>query len=189
MNRQVRPSRFEHGFSMIELLFVVALMGILGTMSVLQIGASRASIRGDGAMRIVISEMRSAREMAIGQRRYMRVVLTNPDKIQIVREEVPGPATTVISTTRLEGGPIFQLMGLDDTPDAFGKASPMDFGTATNIKFTPDGTLVNQNGVTLNGTVFMGILPDVRSARAVTVLGSTGRIRGYRFDGRNWKLV
>jgi hypothetical protein len=102
---------------------------------------------------------------------------------------VPGPATTVISTTRLEGGPIFILMGLDDTPDAFGKGTAIDFGSATNIKFTPDGTLVNQNGVTINGTVFMGMQPDVRSARAVTVLGSTGRIRGYRFDGKTWKLV
>ena len=49
--------------------------------------------------------------------------------------------------------------------------------------------MINQAGVTTNGTVFMGMLPDVRSARAVTVLGATGRIRGYRYDGRNWKLV
>src|SRR6185436_400713 len=119
--RQVRQSQSERGFSMIELLFIVALMGILGTMSVIQLGASRASIKGDGAMRIVMSEMRAARELSIGQRRYMRVVFTAPDKIEIRREEVPGPATTLMSTTRLEGGPIYMLMGLDDTPDHFTK--------------------------------------------------------------------
>jgi hypothetical protein len=27
------------------------------------------------------------------------------------------------------------------------------------------------------------------SARAVTFFGSTGRIRGYRWDGRAWKTV
>ena len=174
---------------MIELLFIVALMGVLGTMSVIQLGASRASIKGDGAMRIVMSEMRAARELAIGQRRYMRVVLTEPDKIEIRREEVPGPATTVMSTTRLEGGPTYTLMGVGDTKDEFGYASAIDFGTATTIKFTPDGTMINQSGNLTNGTVFIGLLPDVRSARAVTVMGATGRIRGYRFDGKTWKVV
>ena len=131
---------------MIELLFIVALMGVLGTMSVIQLGASRASIKGDGAMRIVMSQMRAARELAIGQRRYMRVVLTEPDKIEILREEVPGPTTTLMSTTRLEGGPMLHADGSPDTPDEFGNASAIDFGTATTIKFTPDGTLVNQAG-------------------------------------------
>jgi Tfp pilus assembly protein FimT len=175
---------------MVELLFVVALMAVLSTMSVLQIGASRASIKGDGAMRLMISQMTTAREMAIGQRRFMRVVMTNPNTVQIIREEVPGPATTVISSIFLEGGPVYMLMpGLPDTPDGFGTASAIAFGNVVNIKFTPDGTLVNQNGVTINGTVFMGMSGAVRSARAVTVLGSTGRIRGYRYDGNSWKLV
>src|SRR3979490_407536 len=102
--RQVRLSRSELGFSMVELLFVVALMAVLGTMSVLQIGASRSSIKGDGAMRLMISQMRTAREMAIGQRRFMRVVMTSPNTVQIIREEVPGPTTTVMSTILLEGG-------------------------------------------------------------------------------------
>jgi len=28
-----------------------------------------------------------------------------------------------------------------------------------------------------------------RAARAVTILGATGRIRGYKWDGRNWKRI
>ena len=133
MNRQVRQVRLSHperGFSMIELLFIVALMGVLGTMSVIQLGASRASIKGDGAMRIVMSQMRAARELAIGQRRYMRVVFTVPDKIQVLREEVPGPTLTVMSTTRLEGGPTYMLMGLNDTPDKFTNDTAIDFGSS-----------------------------------------------------------
>jgi hypothetical protein len=33
-------------------------------------------------------------------------------------------------------------------------------------------------------------IPNIgESARAVTVLGSTGRVRGYRWNGTNWKVV
>ncbi len=189
MNTKARLGRSERGFTLLELMFVAALMTVLGAMSVLQIGASRGSIKGDGAMRIMIGQMQEARDLAIAERRYMRVVMTAPDKIEIFREEVPGPATTLVSTALLEGGPTYMLMGLADTPDAFGKTAAIDFGAATSIKFAPDGTFVDQNGVSVNGTVFMGLLPDLRSARAVTILGSTGRIRAYRFDGNSWKLV
>ena len=67
---------------------------------------------------------------------------------------------------------------------------PLAFGIATEVKFAPDGTLVNQSGATLNGTRVPGDHErQPLSARAVTVLGSTGRVRGYRWDGRAWKLV
>jgi len=37
--------------------------------------------------------------------------------------------------------------------------------------------------------VFVTLPNVVLSARAVTVLGSTGRVRGYRWDGSGWKVV
>ena len=95
----------------------------------------------------------------------------------------------MLSNIPIEGGVQFVLVaGLPDTPDAFGKASGVDFGTAFNVKFTPDGTLVNQDGAGANGTVFIAVPKLATSARAVTILGSTGRVRGYKWDGRQWKL-
>ncbi len=180
----------SRGFSLIETLFILGIMGVVAAMAGLQISASRPSLTGDGAMRVVMSQMRSARELAITQRRYMRVVFTAPNRVQVLREEVPGPATTVVSETYIEGGISYSLVtAVPDTPDAFGKGAAIDFGVVTNVKFTPDGTLVNQDGQTTNGSVFMSLPAAEQSARAVTVLGSTGRIRGYRWDGRFWKLV
>ena len=175
---------------MLELLFIVAIMGILSGMAVLRIGASQPFLKGNGAMRVILSQVKTARELAITQRRYMRVTFTNPNQVQIIREEVPGPNTTVVSTTILEGGMQFALISsLPDTPDAFGKNAPVYFGAVTNVKFSPDGTLVNQDGATANGSVFVALRSIEESARAITVLGSTGRIRAYRWDGRIWKLV
>jgi Tfp pilus assembly protein FimT len=187
--RNVPSVRLEAGFSLIELVFVSAIMTVLIGMVVLQIDVSRPVLKGDGAMRVILSQMRTARELAIAQRRYMRITFTAPGQVAILREEVPGPATTTISTTMLEGGVEFMLPGVRDTDDGFGNRTEIDFGSAVNIKFSPDGTLVNQDGQTVNGTVFLGILNEQLSARAVTVMGATGRLRGYRWNGIKWSVV
>ena len=57
------------------------------------------------------------------------------------------------------------------------------------MKFGPDGTLVNQDGVTTNGTVFVAVPNLTLTARAVSVLGSTGRVRGYKWNGNSWVLA
>jgi hypothetical protein len=48
---------------------------------------------------------------------------------------------------------------------------------------------VNEIGQTIDGTAFLAIPNADRSARAITVMGATGRIRAYRWDGANWKPV
>ena len=180
----------SRGFSLIELIFVLGIMGVLAGMAGLQIIEARPTLQGDGAMRVVLNQMRTARELAISERRYMRVNFIDTSAVRIIREEVPGPATTTLSTVGLESGMVFSLVnGVPDTPDAFGNAQAVSFGPAETIKFTPDGTLVDQDGNSINGTVFLAQPGAGRSARAITVLGSTGRIRGYRWDGRAWNLV
>jgi type II secretory pathway pseudopilin PulG len=189
-SRVLRYARSARGLSILEILLVVGLVGILSAMAVLQMGRSRSGLRGDGAMRVVLAQMRTARELAITERRYMRLVFTNPNQVDIVREEVPGPATTSRGSRLLEGGIQFVLVtGVPDTPDSFGATSAVAFGVVTDIKFSPDGTLVNENGQSINGSVFLAIPTVKDSVRAVTVLGSTGRIRGYRWDGANWRMV
>lgn len=178
------------GFNIVETMFVLGILGILASVATVQINASRPGLKGDGAMRIVLSQMNQARELAITQRRNMRVTFDNGNRVQVLREDGSEPTLTVVSSAYIEGGLQFTLVaGLPDTPDAFGNPSAVAFGDATQIKFNPDGWLVSQTGGPLNGTVFVA-MPNVKnSARAVTVLGSTGRVRGYRWDGRIWKLV
>ena len=188
-----RRAQLAHaaGFSLVEMMMVLGIFGILSTMAVVQIGQARPGMVGDGAMRVAMAQMTTARELAITQRRYMRLNFdTATNRVQIIREEVPGNALTILSTIPFEGGVVFTLVaGVPDTPEAFGRAAAVDFGAAIEIKFGPDGTLVNQAGANLNGSIFLGI-PNIKlSARSVTVLGSTGRIRGYKWDGSKWVLV
>ena len=169
----------------------LGIFSVMSAIAVVQVGQQTPGLKGDGAMRVAMAQMTSARELAITQRRFMRLNFdTVRNHVQIIREEVPGPGVTVLSAVPFEGGIKFMLnAGVPDTPDAFGRAAAVDFGGAAEIKFAPDGTLVNQSGANLNGSIFLAS-PNIKlSSRAVTVLGSTGRIRGYKWDGAKWVLV
>jgi prepilin-type N-terminal cleavage/methylation domain-containing protein len=192
--KKLSPGRkSESGFSLVETMVVVGITGVLTTMALVQIGLSRAAMRGDAAMRVLMSAMNQAREAAITQRRNMRMVFDANNRIQIIREEVPGPATTVINTVLFEGGMKYIKIVSTDTPDTFGNTNPVNLptaiGTPPEVKFTPEGKFVNQTGATLNATVQIGRTNELMTARAATIMGSTGRVRAYRWDGQKWVLV
>jgi len=200
MNLFSRRLPSQDGYNLVELMVVVGIMGVLSAITVVQTGPARTNAKGDAAMRIVLSQMNQAREMAIGQRRYIRVVFdTAKNQMSVVREDTT-VATTTLSTIGFEGGVQFTLIAMVDTPDGYGSTTSTSFtstngtfpsatGSTSVAKFTPDGTLVDWNGRTTNGTVFIAVPTVSTSTRAVTVLGSTGRVRGYRWDGRAWKVV
>jgi len=189
MTNRARISSPQAGYSLIEMIFVMGLMVTLSAMAILQINTSSPGLKGDGAMRVVLAQLNQARESAITQRRYVRVVFTSPNLVQQIREDSTS-TTTVLSSVLLEGGAAFTLItGLPDSPDHFGNSTAIAFGAVTNVKFAPDGTLVNQDGATANGTAFLALPNRALSARAITILGSTGRIRGYRWVGAQWNLV
>ena len=79
------------------------------------------------------------------------------------------------------------VAGIPDTPDAFGNGRAVNFGGPTTVWFLADGSLTDANGVPVSGTVFLATPSQPLSARAVTVLGPTGRIQGYRWDGKAWR--
>jgi prepilin-type N-terminal cleavage/methylation domain-containing protein len=185
-----RARRSQRGYSMIELMIVLGIMGVVMAIAMFQIGQVRPSMQGDSSMRVMMAQLNGARELSISQRRQMQVNFIAPSTVQIVRQDVPA-GTTILSTIPIEGSLQYGLIaGVVDTPDAFGlKVGGIAFGAATSILFNSDGTLIDQNGNALNGTIFLAIPTVARSFRAVTVLGGTGRIRGYRWDGRRWVLA
>jgi len=191
MNNAPNHSGSQAGYSLIELMATLAIMGIVSAIAFVNIGATLPGLKSDGAMRLVMTQLNTARETAITQRRNFQVSFINGNRIQIIRQNFPA-GTTLLSTVYLEGGLTYRVdpsIALD-TPEGFGKSLGVDFGTAISILFSPDGTLINQSGVPVNGTVFLSS-PNTpqRSARAVTVLGATGRVRGYRWSGHSWERV
>jgi hypothetical protein len=164
-------------------------IGIIGTVSaiaVMQFGSVQQSIKGDGVMRIVLAQMNTARELSISERRNMQLHFLGPNGLQIVRQDVPS-GTTVVGSVSFESGAQYHIeAGLPDTPDQFGRTQAIDFGSATAVMFSSDGTLIDQTGKPVNGTIFVGLPGQPLSSRAITILGATGRVRAYRWNGIKW---
>jgi prepilin-type N-terminal cleavage/methylation domain-containing protein len=184
-----RSLRSESGFSLLEILAVLAITGVLLTMAVVQIGAVRPGMQGDAAMRVVMAQLNAARETAVAQRRLVEVSFYNGNSVRVTRYNLPN-GTTVLNDLPFEGGATYGLIaGVGDTPDGFGNMQPISFGSAASIRFNTEGMLIDSGGIPVNGTVFMRIPGQPLSFRAVTVLGATGRVRGFRWNGAVWQRV
>lgn len=187
MNSFLPRTGSQRGVTLIEMLLVLAVMGVVGAMGTAQIANVRRSMQGDGAMRLVMSQLNQAREMAITQRRTMELKFVGGaggNWLQVVRHEVPGTGTTTLSSVAFEGNVTYRLISTvtTDTPDAFGMTGgALSFGTATTYTFSSDGTLIDQSGNPLNGTIFLAVVNVVKSQRAVTIMGGTGRVRGFKW--------
>ena len=185
----VHQARSQRGISVIDMMVTLSVMAIVGSMGTMQIATVRQSMQSDGAMRLAMAQLNTAREMAITQRRNMEVRFVGNNWLQIVRNDVPS-GTTVLTNVAFEGNAQYSLVsGVSDTPDGFGNSSAISFGSAATIMFATDGTLIDNNGSPVNGTVFLSIANIPKSVRAVTVLGATGRVRGYRWTGLGWTRV
>lgn len=187
---QVRKQRVRTtaGFSLIELMIAVAIIFIVMAMALVSMQGILPTLRANAAMNSVRNTLRLARETAIAERRNVQVQFIAPSRIVVTRIDLPA-GTTVINDVTLEGDMRFQLYaGVPDLPDAFGNATAISFGGAGNMLFLSDGTFVDGQGNPLNGTVFLGssVATGDTNARAISVVGATGRIRSYRWNGGTW---
>ena len=185
--RHSLPDRSRSGFTTLELMVVLGIVGVLGAMAVLITPQALKTSKADGGMIRVVSALRTAREQAISQRRNVRVAFNAPNQIVVSRVEVPSGTLTTITTVWIEDGVRFlQFAGVPDTPDGFGNGSATSFGAATSVSFTSEGELIDQHGDPINGTVFLGRYNDPTSARAVSIFGPTALLRQWRWNGHQW---
>jgi len=172
----------ESGFSLLELLMSLLVIGIVSGMALVTIINVLPTLRADGGMQLVLTQLRQARQSSVDQRRNFAVTFVGTNRVTVVRQETGG-GTTAIADYFFPYQMITKVYsGLPDTPDNFGKANAVNFN-GNVVVFVSDGTAVDSTGALINGTVFLGIGNNPMTARAVTVMGGTGRIRSYRYNG------
>jgi prepilin-type N-terminal cleavage/methylation domain-containing protein len=191
--RNGKPRR-HRGFSMIETMVVVVIGTVLTAAAIVQLNQVLQEQQATAASDQVKSTLRLARETAVSTRRIIVVQFINKNQISLF-ELTPGSSVlgTAIITTTLGGASEFITYSAEvDTPDGFSPSlrvpdgiyfAGVDGGPTGGMEFQPDGTFTNSTGNPINGTVFLGEPGFISSARAVTLLGYTGKIHSWRPTG------
>jgi type II secretory pathway pseudopilin PulG len=195
-----KTNRNESGFTLVEAVVVIGIMMVLMGIAIVSSFGTIQSYQVNSAQDVVVSQLRVARQLAIDQRRTVQVWIdTAPEtdgayhvayQIQpalVNGGEQPGPKVSVPISTAVS----FVLEpGVPDTPMKFGNSAPVYIGNPpvsggpTIMQFNATGTFTDNTGTNLlYGTVFLGVPNQPNTARAVTIMGGTGRVRAYTYLG------
>jgi type II secretory pathway pseudopilin PulG len=180
------------GFSLLETLGVVAVIAIVIGMAILNFTTILPNFKANSALDQVLSQLRSAREQAIAHRRQVQVSFPDAYHIAISEVSQTGVLGPMVTYAFEGGGHFVTFATVPDLPAPynFGNAAPVFFGGLAGgppiMRFSTNGSFVDGGNTLLNGTVFIGIPGNPATARAISVLGATGRVRPYHWNGSAW---
>jgi prepilin-type N-terminal cleavage/methylation domain-containing protein len=197
------PRSFR-GYSMIETLIVMALIGVLTALAVPQLISERRLTRSVGVTREILTQMRLARQLAMSQRQAFTLQYNNTTKqISIIDHNsnlgaglfvdpaYPNTAASAtISTTPLAAG------GLDSSEITYGIPAGLPtvalgdgilitglVNNQLNVTFQPDGSVIDAAGNPVGVAMFIYNNRAARgTASAISVMGASGRIKIWRYD-------
>lgn len=198
---------------MVELAMVMVIILVASGVAIIQLQPTWQQLEANAATDQVKTVFREARELSISQRRTIAVEFVGTTEIELFQYQIQytalGAPTQVISSTPFLTVPLgnhvsfLTFTGETDTPDQFSGTittpggiyfGGVAGGPPAGMEFQSDGTFTDGNGNPINGTVFLGVTNIPQTARAVTVLGNTGRIKSWRAtsawgaNGAGWSL-
>jgi prepilin-type N-terminal cleavage/methylation domain-containing protein len=184
------------GFSLIELMVTLMIFLVAAAILGMSVQPALKETRVTAAYNTTLGVLRQARDTAIGERQTYYVTFSNaavPNTASITQ----GATGVIVSTYTLPTDVSYNVLPkfptsqtvFPMTPDAFGvggTAIDFDQGVAAGAKnviyFLPDGSAQDANGNINNGVIYVVRQADYYSAKALTVWGATGRLRGWRMD-------
>ncbi|MCC7478161.1 GspH/FimT family pseudopilin [bacterium] len=143
------------GFSMVELLMVLAIMGIVVTLTISGLLAARPHAQLERADLVVSQTLNQARNHAVSNERAVRVVINIDNNTMTTEEADPGTEDWT------EAFPVVELPdGVDFTEDGISFAD-------NTVQFTPRGSLMSGGDIEIvnsadENTVFSGNLATGR---------------------------
>jgi prepilin-type N-terminal cleavage/methylation domain-containing protein len=181
--------RSSQGFSLVELIVASAVIVTLCGIALISLTQTLKNARVANAFDTTMSQFKRARQAAISERCVYRVQIVAPRTITLsqIRAGVTTPKGSIDLPTDIQfraepGIPVTRA----NTPDNLGVGgTAIDFsvdygGAGTDIYFQPDGSAKDDIGRLNNGVAYFVRPGELSSARAVSVLGATGRVKGWR---------
>jgi prepilin-type N-terminal cleavage/methylation domain-containing protein len=193
MNRKenlVSIRKSQDGFSLTELLVTMAILMVGGAVAVMNISGAVRGSHVETAYQNTLDQLRFARQVAIDKRTVCRVDFTAPGTISVTQAFADGTPVQTETITLPTDVQYTVVTGMPSppapTPDNLGNGKiAIDFdriagGSGATIYFQPDGSALDAAGRTNDGVIYVARPNELTAARAITLLGTTGRIRGWR---------
>jgi len=195
--KELMALKKQGGFSLLELMIVVLIGFTAVAVSVMALMPLLKQSAVDSAYDTTLMVLRNYRNLSITQRKMYIVAFTGPGTITVSYQGVAVPPAlqpppVVINTYTIPPDIQYAVQaGFPNTqattPDNFGTGgTPIDFGQGLGlgslnyVMFLPDGSSRDSLGNLNSGIIYLTRNNDLYSSRAITVFGSTGRIRGWR---------
>lgn len=188
----MKPKRYR-GFSLLELMIVIAIGFTVAAMSFMTLQPMLQQGHVNSAYDTTLGVIRNYRNLSITQSKRYIITFTAPGTItvQYWGVAVPiSPAPVTVATFTLPPDVTFGVQaGFPATapPDGFGSGTTaidfdqgMGLGSQNYVMFMPDGSSQDTLGNLDSGVLYLSKAGDLYSSRAISVFGSTGRIRGWR---------
>ena len=170
------------GFSLIQMLIIVVMLGILALLSIPKLDFMRYRVNADA--RNVTMMLAYAQRLAVSLQHNVQVTI-DPVNRQIRTHEDKNDDGTYTSDERIRGftlsdGVVFDRNGAPDLPE------PAATEVLTAVTFWRDGSANIAGVIFLNTTrgVAKGTNED---ARGLEIVRSTGRATWYSFTGGSWR--
>jgi prepilin-type N-terminal cleavage/methylation domain-containing protein len=184
---QARLSRLA-GFSLVELLFVLALLGLLISMVAPLINPGRW--RADSAVQEVMVGLNAAQRLAVLRQHDVVVTFLVGDRRLRVHRDANNDGV-------VDGGEDTRVIVLPETVGfSRGSAPPIE-GISDDVSFASDDlgphVVFHRNGsASESGTAYLrpvegSLASDVEAARAITVVRATGQVRCYSYRTGSWE--
>ena len=207
-------SRRQRGTSLIELMAVVGIVITLSAFAIMNTLRPTTTSRANNAVDAVVSTLIQGRQLAVSKRRNVLVSFNGTNQIQLTVQTLPNEAVpTPLPIVKLNDGistalQFYLFPTLPNTPMGplgFGNTSAIDLeavnggGAPNAVMFSTSGGLVGAGGAApanyyavgnnapINATIYIGTPGDSSTARAITVMGATGRVRSYAWNGTAWQ--
>ena len=183
--------RNKAGFTLIELMITVMFLVIVASVSIPYITPVLRARDVDMAVRTVVWEMGRARQLSVDRRRDIRVTLATPRNITTAQRV--DSDWTQVSQVELPGDMEFRIeMGVSkgppETPTVdYGIADPINFSGLHLVYFLPDGSAITSTGQISGGVVYLARANELETSRAVTLFGSTGKMKRWRYVEGVWE--